>query len=125
MENNEPIRTVDEYIAQFPADVQARLEQMRAACRAGAPEADEIISYGMPAYYQNGNVVYFGAAKKHIGFYPTPQGVESFADEFAKYPGAKGSVQFPHDQPLPLELVTRVTAKRVEQNLARKPKKKK
>ena len=118
------ITNVDEYIAQFAAPVQERLSQMRAACRAGAPEANEILSYGMPAYYQNGNLVYFGAAKSHIGFYPTPLGVDTFADEFAKYEGAKGSVQFPNDQPLPLDLVTRVTAKRVEQNLAKKPKKK-
>jgi uncharacterized protein YdhG (YjbR/CyaY superfamily) len=113
------ITTVDQYIGQFPADVQERLIQMRDTIRAAAPDAQEILSYGMPAYAQAGNLVYFGAAKAHIGFYPTPQGVETFAEEFSAYKGNKGSVQFPNNQPLPLDLVRRVTESRVEQNLAK------
>lgn len=119
MDDNAKITTVEQYISQFPAEVQERLNQMRTTIRSAAPDAKEIISYGMPAYAQEGNLVYFGASKGHIGFYPTPLGVETFADEFAAYKGNKGSVQFPFDQPLPLELVRRVTESRVEQNLAR------
>jgi len=124
VEEKAEITTVDEYISQFPADVQERLRQMRTTIRAAAPDAEEILSYGMPAYRQEGNLVYFGAAKAHIGFYPTPLGVETFADEFAAYNGNKGSVQFPFDQPLPLDLVRRVTERRVEQNLAKAASKK-
>lgn len=119
MKEAEEIQTVDQYIAQYPSDVQERLRQMRTVIRAAAPDAEEILSYGMPAYRQEGNLVYFGAAKTHIGFYPTPLGVETFAKEFSAYKGAKGSVQFPNDAPLPLDLVRRVTESRVEQNLAK------
>lgn len=114
-----PITSVDAYIEQFPAEVQERLNQMRTTIRAAAPDAQETLGYGMPAYVQEGPVVYFGAAKTHVGFYPTPLGVETFADEFARFKGAKGSVQFPNDEPLPLDLVRAVTEKRVEQNLAK------
>ena len=119
MDEKAEVTTVDQYISQYPAEVQERLNQMRITIRAAAPDAAEILSYGMPAYAQEGNLVYFGAAKAHIGFYPTPLGIETFADEFAAYNGNKGSVQFPFDQPLPLDLVRRVTESRVQQNLAR------
>jgi len=120
--------SIDEYIASFPADVQERLRQMRAAIREAAPEAQEKISYQMPTFFLQGNLVHFAAFKNHIGFYPAPRGIEAFKDELAAYEGAKGSVQFPLDQPLPLDLVRRIVLFRVADQLqsaeAKKPKKK-
>jgi len=120
--------SIDEYIASFPADVQERLRQMRAAICEAAPEAQEKISYQMPTFFLQGNLVHFAAFKNHIGFYPAPRGIEAFKDELAAYEGAKGSVQFPLDQPLPLDLVRRIVLFRVADQLqsaeAKKPKKK-
>ena len=92
---NVSFRSTDEYIATFPADVQELLQTMRAIIRAAAPEAEEIISYNMPAFYQNGNLVYFAALKKHIGFYPTAGGIAAFKDELSGYKSTKGAVNFP------------------------------
>ena len=129
MENTKnSYNTIDEYIALFSPDVQQRLQQMRATIRAAAPEALEKISYQMPTYFLHGNLVHFAAHTQHIGFYPAPSGIEAFQAEFSKYKGAKGSVQFPFDQPLPLDLVRRVVEFRVAENLrnaAAKAKKKK
>jgi len=110
--------TIDEYIASFPLDIQARLKAMRAAVRAAAPEAEEKISYQMPTFFLKGNLVHFAAFKQHIGFYPTPRGIEEFKEELSSYKGSKGAVQFPLDQPLPLELVARIVRFRVAENLA-------
>ena len=109
--------SIDEYIATFPADRQALLEAVRATIREAAPDAKEIISYGMPAFAQNGNLVYFSGLKDHIGFYPTPSGIEAFQGELSKYRTTKGAVNFPVDRPLPLELIGRVVRFRVAQNL--------
>jgi len=109
--------SIDEYIASFPADVQERLRQMRAVIREAAPEAQEKISYQMPTFFLYGNLVHFAAFKNHIGFYPAPRGIEAFKDELAAYEGAKGSVQFPLDQPLPLDLVRRIVQFRVADQL--------
>lgn len=109
--------SIDEYIATFPEDVQAILQQMRATIKAAAPEATEKISYQMPTFFLKGNLVYFGAYKNHIGFYPAPRGIEAFKDELAKYKGSKGTVQFPFDQPLPLDLITRIVKFRAAENL--------
>ena len=109
--------SIDEYIASFPSDVQERLRQMRAAIREAAPEAQEKISYQMPTFFLHGNLVHFAAFKNHIGFYPAPRGIEAFKDELAAYEGAKGSVQFPLDQPLPLDLVRRIVQFRVADQL--------
>lgn len=101
--------TVDEYLAQFDGDVRARLDTMREVIRTAQPEAVESISYGMPAYKLDGRpLVYFAAHDRHIGFYATPNGHEAFADEFAGYRQGKGSVQFPHTELLPTDLVRRV-----------------
>jgi uncharacterized protein YdhG (YjbR/CyaY superfamily) len=113
------ITTVDGYIAQFSPEVQTLLRLMRETIRAAAPDAKEIISYGMPAFAQEGNLVYFAAAKKHIGLYPTSSGVQAFEADLAAYAHSKGAVQFPIDQPLPLDLVTRIVTFRVAENLAR------
>jgi len=120
--------TIDEYIAIFSPDVQQRLQQMRATIKAAAPDAQEKISYQMPTFYLHGNLVHFAAFKHHIGFYPVPSGIEAFKAELSNYKGAKGSVQFPLDQPLPLDLVRRIVEFRVAENLknaAAKAKKKK
>jgi uncharacterized protein YdhG (YjbR/CyaY superfamily) len=112
-------KNIDEYIAGFPPDVQAVLEKVRETIRAAAPEAEETMAYQMPAFRLNGPLVYFGGFKEHIGFYPTPSGIEAFKEELAIYKGAKGSVQFPLEQPIPYVLIGRITAFRVQENLAK------
>ncbi len=109
--------TIDEYIAACPAEVQPRLHEVRALIHAAAPQAQEKISYQMPTFFLHGNLVHFAAFKSHIGFYPTPSAIRAFAAELAIYANAKGSVQFPLDQPLPVDLIRRMVAFRVEENL--------
>ena len=109
--------TIDEYIVQFPEDVQHILAKIRAVIQESAPEAAERISYQMPAFYLKGNLVYFGAHKHHIGFYPTGSGIEAFKEELSAYKGAKGSVQFPLDKPIPYELIGKIVKFRVAENL--------
>jgi uncharacterized protein YdhG (YjbR/CyaY superfamily) len=112
-------RTIDEYIATVPEDIQATLQALRATIRAAAPDAEECISYAMPAFAQNGILVYFAAAKNHIGLYPTSSGIAAFQDELSAYEGSKGAVRFSIDQPLPLDLITKIVKFRVAENLAR------
>jgi uncharacterized protein YdhG (YjbR/CyaY superfamily) len=119
-----PVTTIDAYIAQFPQAVQVRLHELRAVVREAAPDATEKISYGMPTFYLDGNLVHFGAFKHHIGFYPVPSGIAAFQAELAPYKQSKGAVQFPHDQPLPLDLVARIVRFRAEENRAKRAKKK-
>ncbi len=108
---------VDEYISTFPKETQELLKQVRKTIRQAAPDAGESISYGMPAYKLNGKpLVYFAAFKNHIGFYATPTGHKEFADELSKYKQGKGSVQFPLDKPMPLDLIERITKFRVKEN---------
>lgn len=116
-------QTIDEYISAFPEDVQRKLNDIRQIVREAAPEAKETISYQMPTFTLNGNLVHFAAFKNHIGFYPTPNGIEAFQEELSAYKGAKGSVQFPIDQPLPLALIRRIVEYRVNENSQRKAKK--
>lgn len=116
--------SIDEYIATFPAEIQKILQEIRATIHAAAPEATEKISYQMPTFFLNGNLVHFAAFKHHIGFYPTPNGVEAFAADLSKFKGAKGSVQFPLDQPMPLDLITRVVKYRLAENMSKTAKKK-
>jgi uncharacterized protein YdhG (YjbR/CyaY superfamily) len=117
MENKKAFFTsIDEYIAAFPADVQKILQELRATIQAAAPDAEEKISYQMPTFFLNGNLVHFAAFKNHIGFYPAPQGIEAFKGELSKYKGAKGSVQFPLDKPLPLKLIGRIVKFRAAEN---------
>jgi uncharacterized protein YdhG (YjbR/CyaY superfamily) len=101
---------VDEYIAQFPADVQKRMRQIRATIKKAIPDAHEVISYQMPTFKleKEGNVIHFAGFKKHIGLYPGSEMVQAFKSEFAPYKSAKGSVQFPLDEPLPLDLIEKV-----------------
>lgn len=109
--------TVEEYIGQFEGEVKARLLKMRKLVRSTVPDAEEGIMYGLVGYKLNKKpLVYFGGFAHHIGFYATPNGHEAFAKEFARYKQGKGSVQFPNDQPLPVELIKRVIAYRQEQS---------
>ncbi len=109
--------SIDDYIATFPAEVQKLLGELRTTIKAHAPDAEEKFSYGMPTFFLNGNLVHFAAFKNHIGFYPTPSGIEAFKDELSIYKGAKGSVQFPIDKPLPLKLIIKIVKFRVAENL--------
>ena len=111
---------VDEYIAQFPADVQRVLRKVRATIKKASPKAEERISYRMPGYYLNGQLVWFGGHPKHVGLYPTGEGIAAFKKELAGYKTSKGAVQFPLDQPIPYDLITRIVKKRVQAN-QRKP----
>lgn len=111
--------TIDAYIAQFPPDIQARLEQVRATIRKAAPQAVETISYGMPAFKQHRVLVYFAAYAKHIGFYPTGSGIAAFQKEISAFKNSKGAVQFPHDRPLPLALIRRMVQYRVKDDRER------
>lgn len=118
MDNNKSSFTsIDEYIATFPKEVQAILRELRETIKAAAPDAEEKFSYGMPTFFLNGNLVHFAAFKTHIGFYPTPSGIEAFQKELSIYKGAKGSVQFPIDQPLPLHLISKIVRFRVAENV--------
>lgn len=120
MKSNSTVpETIDEYIANFPHDIQEILEKIRAVVKAAAPEATEKISYQMPTFFLNGNLVHFAAFKKHIGLYPTPSGITEFNDELSAYVKAKGSIQFPLDKPIPYDLIGKITAFRAEENLAK------
>jgi uncharacterized protein YdhG (YjbR/CyaY superfamily) len=111
--------TIDEYIAGFPEEIQEILEKIRITIRQAAPGAEEAIKYRMPTFTLKGNLVHFAAFKKHIGFYPVPTGIEAFKEELSAYKRAKGSVQFPLDQPIPYDLISRIVTFRVRENLAR------
>jgi uncharacterized protein YdhG (YjbR/CyaY superfamily) len=108
---------IDKYIAIFPEDVQAILQKVRATIRKAAPDAEETINYGIPTFTLKGNLVHFAGFKNHIGFYPTPSGIETFKKELSVYDGAKGSVQFPLHKPIPYALIGRIVKFRVEENL--------
>ena len=108
---------VDKYMAGFPEEVRSKLEDIRSIIRKNAPDAFEKISYGIPTFDLNGNLVHFAGYKQHVGFYPGANGIEAFKEEIEKYKWAKGSVQFPHDKKLPVALIARIVRFRVKQNL--------
>jgi uncharacterized protein YdhG (YjbR/CyaY superfamily) len=111
---------IDNYISTFPEDIQEILKQIRATIKKTAPEADESIAYGMPAYKTNGKpLVYFAGFKNHIGFYATPTGHSKFAKELSKYKQGKGSVQFSLDNPIPYDLIERIVEFRINENLTK------
>jgi uncharacterized protein YdhG (YjbR/CyaY superfamily) len=114
---NTKFKTVDEYIAIFPEPAKALLETMRKTIRQAAPQAEELISYNMPAYKLNGILVYYAGYRMHIGFYPTGSGIKAFQKDLAGYEGSKGTVRFPLDKPLPLALISRMVKFRVRENL--------
>jgi uncharacterized protein YdhG (YjbR/CyaY superfamily) len=117
--NKRGFKTIDQYIGTFPEDVRTILNELRRAIKEAAPEAEETINYQIPTFTLHGNLVHFAAFQNHIGFYPTPSGMEAFQKELSSYKGAKGSVQFPIDQPLPLTLIRRIVEYRVNENIER------
>ena len=126
MDARQPMaKDIDEYIAGFPQEVQEILQKVRSTIRKAAPEAEEAIKYQIPTFVLKGNLVHFAAFKNHIGFYPAPRGIEEFKEELAAYKGAKGSVQFPLDQPIPYDLIDRIVRFRVQDNLEQAENKKK
>ncbi|MCK6077475.1 iron chaperone [Paenibacillus silvae] len=121
-QNGQHSALVDEYIAAFPAEVQQKLQRLREMIREAAPLAEEKISYKMPTYAQHGNLVHFAAYKNHIGFYPAASGILAFKEQLSRFKGAKGSVQFPLDEPLPEDLIRQIVEFRVKENMERSQK---
>lgn len=109
--------TIDDYIANYPPEIQERLRALRKVIREAAPDAEERMSWQMPTFFLHGNLVHFAVNKHHIGFYPAPSGVEAFLAVSPEYKGTKGSIHFPHNKPLPLDLVSRVVRLRMEENI--------
>ena len=110
-------KNIDEYLFGFPEEVIVKLQKLRQAIQKAAPGATEAISYAIPTFKLEGNLVHFAGYKNHIGFYPGAEGITAFKKELSVYKGAKGSVQFPHELPLPLSLVTKIVKFRIKQNL--------
>ncbi len=117
-------KDTDEYISGFPKETQKLLEHVRATIKKAAPKAEEVISYSMPAYKMDGILVWFAGHSHHIGFYPGASGIANFAKEISGYKSAKGSVQFPFDEPLPLALITKIVKFRVKENVEKAKRKK-
>ena len=119
MDSQKPSQTIDEYIAACPIKVQNQLKALKKVVKEIAPEAEEKISYQMPTFYQNGNLVHFAAFKNHIGFYPAPSGIENFKEELVKYKTSKGAIQFPLDDEIPVGLVKEIVKFRLKENLSK------
>ncbi|TGK01975.1 DUF1801 domain-containing protein [Leptospira langatensis] len=118
-------KDIDEYISSHPKEVQKGLQEIRAAIHKSAPLAKEKISYNMPAFDQNGTLVYFAGFKKHIGFYPMISVLDTLKDELSKYRTSKGTLQFPHGEPIPLKIISKIVKLRVKENMDPDRKKKK
>ncbi len=112
--------TIDQYIKTFPQEIQVILEKIRKTIQRAAPEAVETISYQMPTFKLNGNLVHFAAFKNHIGFYPIPSGIEAFKRELSPFIAGKGTLRFPLDKPIPYDLIEKIVVFRVKENLAKK-----
>jgi uncharacterized protein YdhG (YjbR/CyaY superfamily) len=126
MDTNQAISPdIDSYIVAFPPDVQEILKKVRQIIRQAAPGAGETIKYRMPTFTLDGNLVHFAGFDHHIGFYPTPSGIEHFKTELSGYASAKGSVQFPLDQPIPYDLIREIVMFRVQETLEKAEAKKK
>ena len=123
--NSTDPKDIDAYIAGFPEDIQQILQKVRTTIREAAPQAQETIKYQIPTFTLHGNLVHFAGYKKHIGFYPTPSGIEKFQQELSAYKSAKGSVQFPLDRPIPYDLIRKIVEFRVKENLEKVTTKKK
>ncbi|MEQ8523914.1 DUF1801 domain-containing protein [Gracilimonas sp.] len=113
-------QSIDEYIETFPKEVQQKLQKIREVVRKAAPNAEEAISYQMPTFKLNGNLVHFAAFKNHIGLYPAPSGISAFESEIKDYKHAKGSMRFPLDQPIPFDLIAKIVKFRVQENSNKK-----
>ncbi|MCA9050263.1 MAG: DUF1801 domain-containing protein [Planctomycetaceae bacterium] len=116
MKSESPATPIDAYISGFPDNVQDILRKIREIIREAAPDAEEAIKYQIPTFVLGGNLVHFAAFKNHIGFYPTPSGIEQFKDVLSNYKGAKGSVQFPLDSPIPYSLIRKIVKFRVKES---------
>ena len=114
--NTPPASGMEDYIKSFPPEVQTILQELRSTIRKAAPQAEETIGYGIPTFRLNGNLVHFGAYKNHIGFYPGAGGVLEFYKKLSSFKSAKGSVQFPHDRPIPYDVISKIVKFRVKQN---------
>jgi uncharacterized protein YdhG (YjbR/CyaY superfamily) len=119
--NSSGPKNIDDYLVAQPPAIQELLQKIRSTIQKAAPEAAETISYQMPTFTLKGNLVHFAAFKSHIGFYPTPSGTEKFQKELSAYKGAKGSVRFPLDEPIPFALIGKIVKFRVKENLAKTP----
>jgi uncharacterized protein YdhG (YjbR/CyaY superfamily) len=117
--NQKPAETMDEYIAGFPKNIQTILKKIRATIRKAAPNAEEAIKYQIPTFVQNGNLVHFAAYEHHIGFYPTSKAIVKFKKELSPYEQSKGTIRFPLDKPIPLDLIGRIAKSRVQDNLTK------
>ncbi|MEK4536505.1 DUF1801 domain-containing protein [Peribacillus sp. FSL K6-1552] len=117
MEGSYTFKSIDEYILQFPHEVQEKLKRLRKVIKESAPDAEEKISYQMPTFVLHGNLVHFAAYKKHIGFYPTSSGIAAFEHGFSEYKSSKGAVQFPLEKPMPYELISEIVKFRVAENI--------
>lgn len=111
--------SIDQYISEAPQEVQERLKNLRAVIKSEVPDAQERIAYAMPTFSQEGNLVHFAYFKKHIGFFPAPSGIENFQEELAKYKTSKGTIQFPLDEEIPMNLVREIVRFRLKENLAK------
>ena len=109
----------NEYISSFPKETQVLLKKVRETIKKAAPEAEEVISYGMPAFKQNGMLVWYAAHTKHIGFYPRGSGIGKFKEELSNYKVSKGTIQFPFNKPIPLGLIAKIVKFRVKENIAK------
>ena len=118
--NSKDIKSIDNYINQFPDDIKTRLETIRETIKKAASKSTEVISYGMPAFKQNKVLVYFAVGKNHIGFYPTPNPIKVFSKELEGYKTSKGAIQFPLDKKIPLTLISKITKFRVKEDLTEK-----
>jgi len=116
LSSKQNFQTIDEYIKTFPRDIQKILEAVRKTIKESAPDAEETISYQIPTFKLNGNLVHFAAFKNHIGFYPTPSGQKAFQKELSVYKSGKGSIQFPIDKPIPLSRIKKIVKHRVKEN---------
>jgi uncharacterized protein YdhG (YjbR/CyaY superfamily) len=114
------VGTIDEYIAVFPKQIQDILQELRQTIKEAAPQAQEAISYQIPTFKLNGILVHFAAFKDHIGFFPTPSGVAAFKEELSEYETSKGTIRFPLDKPIPLDLIRKIVTYRVDENLKKK-----
>lgn len=119
MKSNAPV-TVDEYISQQPKELHSFLKELRSTIKKAAPDAEETISYQMPAYKQEGVLVYFGAWKNHCGFYPTSTPMATFKDKLIKYTVSKGAIQLPYDKPIPVQLITAIVKFKIKENMDKK-----
>lgn len=119
MENKDKAQGIESYIAQFPRNIQIKLNAIRACIHTAAPQATELIAYNMPTFKYHGNLVHFAAYPHHIGFYPTPSALIAFNSEVCAYKNGKGSIQFPHDKALPLALISKIVTFRVNENISK------